>query len=315
MVTPYFEEPSVRESVKVDVEIRTWHEHENPFDLVSGILSDAGLSQGKIAIEETVRNFISDGIGNAAPGFELVSGMSLTRGVRMYKSPAELALMQTANDITMAAYRHIYPKVELGMSQFDISAMMSAATRELGGNVEFSMVLLNEASAYPHGSGSKQEVREGSVILMDCGCGVHDYESDISRTWVFGEPTAKQREVWNTVKRGQELALETAQVGAPAGRVDAEVRKYYESLGYGPGYKTPGLSHRLGHGIGMDGHEPVNFVTGEETPLAPGMCFSNEPGIYIFDEFGIRLEDCLYITEDGPKLFSDFAPSIDKPFG
>lgn len=315
VITPYFEEPSVRESVKVDVEVRTWHEHENPFAFVAGVLRDAGVSDGKIAIEETVRHFISNGIAEAAPGFESVSGMSLTRGVRMYKSPAELALMQTANDITLAAYKHIYGKVELGMNQFDISTMMSAATRELGGNVEFSMVLLNEASAYPHGTGSSQEVREGSVILMDCGCGVHDYESDISRTWVYGEPTAKQRQVWNTVKQGQELALETAQIGAPAGAVDATVRAFYESEGYGPGYRTPGLSHRLGHGIGLDGHEPVNFVSGEEQPLAPGMCFSNEPGIYIFGEFGVRLEDCLYVTETGPKLFSAFSPSIEKPFG
>ncbi|WP_027441634.1 M24 family metallopeptidase [Ponticaulis koreensis] len=315
VVTPYFEEPSVRESVKVDVDVRTWHEHESPFALVAGILSDAGLSEGKVAIEETVRHFISDGIAQAAPSFEMVSGMSVTRGVRMFKSPAELALMQTANNITLAAYRHIYPRVELGMNQFDISNLMSETTRRLGGNVEFSMVLLNEASAYPHGTGSAQEVREGSVILMDCGCGVHDYESDISRTWVFGEPTTKQRQVWNTVKRGQELALETAQIGTPAGQVDATVRAFYEREGYGPGYQTPGLSHRLGHGIGLDGHEPVNFVMGEETPLAPGMCFSNEPGIYIFGEFGVRLEDCLYMTEDGPRLFSEFAPSIEAPFG
>jgi Xaa-Pro dipeptidase len=149
---------------------------------------------------------------------------------------------------------------------------------------------------------------------MDCGCSVHDYQSDISRTWVFGEPTKKQRDVWATVKRGQEMAMETASVGTPAGKVDDVVRTFYESKGYGPGYRTPGLSHRLGHGIGMDGHEPVNFVHGEETRLAPGMCFSNEPGIYIFGEFGVRLEDCLYITDDGPKLFSALSPSLDEPF-
>ena len=179
--------------------------------------------------------------------------MSVTRGVRMFKSPAEIALMQTANDITLAAYRHIYPKVELGMSQGDISAVMSDATRHLGGNVEFSMVLLNEASAYPHGTRSPQTVREGSVILMDCGCGVHDYESDISRTWVFGEPTAKQREVWKTVEEGQELALETAKVGVRAGLVDETVRAFYEAKGYGPGYKTPGLSHRWGTALAWTG--------------------------------------------------------------
>lgn len=176
------------------------------------------------------------------------------------------------------------------------------------------MVLLNDASAYPHGTDAPQSVRDSGVILMDCGCSVHDYQSDISRTWVYGEPTKKQRDVWNTVKRGQELALETAKPGTPAGRVDDVVRTYYESLGYGPGYRTPGLPHRLGHGIGMDVHEPVNFVHGEETPLAPGMCLSNEPGLYIYGEFGVRLEDCLYISEAGPQLFTSLSPSIDKPF-
>ena len=315
VVTPYFEEPSVRESVKVDVDFRTWNEDENPFELVAGAMLDLGYSEGRIAVEETVRHFVSNGVAEAAPGFDIVSGMSVTRGVRMFKSPAELALMQTANDITMAAYRHVYPRIVSGMTQMDISSLMSQATEALGGSVEFSMVLLNEASAYPHGSGTRQEVREGSTILMDCGCAVHDYESDISRTWVFGEPSAEQRRVWNTVKRGQELALETAQIGSPAGLVDDVVRRYYESEGFGPGYKTPGLSHRLGHGIGLDGHEPVNFVSGEKTLLAPGMCFSNEPGIYSFGKFGIRLEDCLHMTEDGPVLFSDLSPSIDKPFG
>jgi Xaa-Pro dipeptidase len=233
----------------------------------------------------------------------------------MFKSPAEIALMQIANDVTMAAYRHVHANIDEGMLPADISAMMSQATRDLGGRPVFSMALLNEASAYPHGTEQPQTLQPGGIVLMDCGCSVHDYQSDISRTWVFGEPDDKQRKVWNTVKRGQELALETATVGTPAGKVDDVVRAFYESEGYGPGYKTPGLPHRLGHGIGMDGHEPVNFVHGEETELAPGMCFSNEPGLYIFGEFGVRLEDCLYMTDDGPQLFSALSPSIDKPFG
>ncbi|NOX83231.1 MAG: aminopeptidase P family protein [Alphaproteobacteria bacterium] len=315
VVTPYFEEPSIRETMALGDDIRTWHENENPFALIAGILKDRGAASGKLAIEETVRHFIVDGVQNAARGVDIVSGRDITRGCRMYKSAAEIALMQTASDITMTAYKHIHPKIEAGMSASELSEMMSAATRELGGAVEFSMALLGEASAYPHGTRQPQEVVEGSVILMDCGCGVYDYKSDISRSWVFGEPSKKQSAVWNTVKRGQELALETAQIGVAAGEVDDVVRRFYESKGYGPRYKTPGLSHRLGHGIGMDGHEPVNFVEGETTKLAPGMCFSNEPGIYIFGEFGIRLEDCLHMTEDGPQLFSALSPSIDKPFG
>ena len=314
-VTPYFEEPSVRESMSFGDDLRTWHEHENPFDLVAGILADRGLKEGRVGIEETVRHFIVDGIREASPAFEIVTGKAVTRGCRMYKSPAEIALMQKANDVTMAAYRYVYDNLEKNMSPGDISAMMSKATQSLGGRPQFASVLLNEASAYPHGTDQPQALKEGGVILMDCGCAVHDYESDISRTWVFGEPTDKQRKVWGHVRRGQELVMEKAIAGTPAGGVDDAVRAYYESEGYGPDYRTPGLSHRTGHGIGMDGHEPINFVRGETTPLAPGMCFSNEPGIYIFGEFGVRLEDCLYITEDGPRLFSPLSPSIDRPFG
>jgi len=315
IVTPYFEEPSIRESMSFGDDVRTWHEHENPFALVAGVLADRGLKSGRIAVEETVRHFIVDGVQQAARSFEMVSGKPVTRGCRMYKSSAELALMQTANDITLAAYSHVHGQIEQGMSPSDVGALMTQATRALGGNTNFSGVLLNEASAYPHGTDQPQVVKEGGIILMDCGCDVHDYESDISRTWVYGDPSRKQRDVWNTVKRGQELALETATIGTPAGKVDDVVRAYYESKGYGPGYQTPGLSHRLGHGIGMDGHEPVNFVHGENTPIAAGMCFSNEPGIYAFGEFGVRLEDCLYITADGPQLFTDLSPSIDNPFG
>lgn len=314
-VTPYFEEPSVRESMTFGDDVRTWHEHESPFDLVAGILADRGLRAGTIGIEETVRHFIVDGVQHAAPEFDVVSANPVTRGCRVYKSPAEISLMQIANDVTLAAYTHVHANIEKGMTRGEVSAMMSEATRALGGSVKFSSVLLNESSAYPHGSGKPQVVEEGGVILMDCGCEVHDYESDISRTWVYGEPTDKQRDVWDTVKRGQEMALETATLGTPAGKVDDVVRAYYESKGFGPDYATPGLSHRLGHGIGMDGHEPVNFVRGETTPLATGMCFSNEPGIYIFGEFGVRLEDCLYMTEDGPQLFTALSPSIDEPFG
>ena len=206
----------------------------------------------------------------------------------MYKSEAEINLMQIANNITMNAYRYVYQNIELGMSPQEISFMMSEKTRELGGTPKFSAVLLNEASAYPHGTKQPQRLKKDGIILMDSGCSVHDYQSDISRTWTFGSPTKKQRQVWSTAKRGQELALETAQIGVPAGNIDDVVRKFYETQGYGPDYKTPGLSHRLGHGIGIDGHEPINFVRGEKTPLAKGMCFSNEPGIYIFGEFGVR---------------------------
>jgi len=177
------------------------------------------------------------------------------------------------------------------------------------------MALFGVASAYPHGTNQEQKIEEGQIVLMDCGCSVHGYQSDISRTLVFGEATTQQREVWDTVRTGQQIAFDAAQPGASAGSVDDAVRQHYESLGWGPGYKVPGLSHRTGHGIGMDGHEPVNFVHGEQTLLEPGMCFSNEPGLYDFDSFGVRLEDCLYMTDKGPSWFTIPPDSLDEPLG
>jgi Xaa-Pro dipeptidase len=183
----------------------------------------------------------------------------------------------------------------------------------LGGAPEFALVLLNEASAYPHGSVKPQTIVEGSTVLMDCGCAVQGYQSDISRTWVFGQASPRQRKVWNTVKRGQEIALQTAKIGVPVGTIDDAVRKYYESEGWGPGYKLPGLSHRTGHGIGLDGHESAYLVHGDATPLEPGMCFSDEPGIYLPGEFGVRLEDCWHMSASGPVLFTPLAKSLDDP--
>jgi Xaa-Pro dipeptidase len=314
VVTPHFEEPSVRESMAFGDDVRTWNENENPLRLVNGILADRDALGQPLAVEETVRYFVVAELTTVNPHLRIVAGNAVTRGCRMYKSAHELQLMQRANDITVAAYRQTYPAITAGMGPADIAAMVAAATAALGGEQSSELVLLGEASAYPHGSRQPQQVREGEVVLMDCGCAYQGYRSDISRTFVFGEPSKRQREVWETVQRGQQLAFRTAQVGIQAGKVDDAVRAYYASLGYGPGYQTPGTPHRLGHGIGMDGHEPVNLVGGEQTGLAPGMCFSNEPGIYIYGEFGIRLEDCMYLTEAGPRWFSEPPPSIDRPF-
>ena len=315
VVTPFFEEPSVRESLAVDAEVLTWNEDENPLAAVAAWLGKRGLTKGKIGVEETVRYFAVDGLEKAMPGATVVNGAPVVRGCRMHKSPAEIALMQIAADITLAAYRHTAPRVEAGMTPADIGAIMAAATTALGGKSEFELILLGEASAYPHGSGKPQAVKNGEVVLMDCGATVHGYQSDISRSFVYGTASARQRQVWDQMRKGQDVAFAAAKLGTPAGKVDDAVRAYYESLGWGPGYKLPGTSHRTGHGIGLDGHEPVNLVRGETTKLAPGMCFSNEPGIYIPGEFGIRLEDCFYMTDSGPKYFSEPPPSIDKPFG
>ena len=316
VVTPFFESPSIREMLQVPGEIRPWQEDESPFELIAKSVNDlaaGGMGDWPLAIDANIRFFILDAVAKAGGRRATVPGSELVRACRMVKSPAELALMQIANNITMAAIRHVHGNIQLGMQTADVAKLMGDATVALGGGYDFSLSLLNEASAFPHGSKVVQTVREGSVILIDAGCTLHGYQSDISRTWVFGEPTPRQREVWGMVKRGQEIALETAKIGTPTGNVDKAVRAFYESKGWSKNYALPGLSHRTGHGIGMDGHENPYLVRSDTTPLAAGMCFSDEPGIYIPGEFGIRLEDCWYMTEQGPKLFTQLAKSIDQP--
>jgi Xaa-Pro dipeptidase len=314
IVTPFFEQPTIHEMLQIPAEIRTWQEDENPFELIAGVLNDRGAPTGPLAVEGTTRYYVLEAVTRALKRQrEVVPGHELVRACRMFKSPAELALLQIANDVTLTALRYVHAHLELGMRTADVSDLMDQATVALGAESEFSMALLNEASAFPHGSKVVQTIRNGSVVLMDCGCVVHGYQSDISRTWVFGEPTARQREVWNTVKRGQEIALETAKAGVPTGNIDKAVRAFYESKGWGNNYSLPGLSHRTGHGIGLDGHEDPYLVRSDTTPLQAGMCFSDEPGIYIPGEFGIRLEDCWHMTEQGPKLFTALAKSIDDP--
>jgi Xaa-Pro dipeptidase len=313
VVTPAFEEPSVRETLMIPAEVRPWNEDESPEARMAGVLADRKVTSGKIAVEPTMRFFIIDALKKLATSCDIVSGEALINGCRQIKSPAELALMQVANDITIAALRHVHGHIQPGMTPHDIASLMDKTSSALGGPPEFSLVLLNEASAYPHGSHQAQQVREGSTILMDCGAQVYGYQSDISRSWVYGEPSARQRKVWATVKRGQEIALETAKIGVPVGTIDDAVRAFYTKEGWGPGYHLPGLSHRTGHGIGLDGHEPAYLVHGDATPLQEGMCFSDEPGLYIPGEFGIRLEDCWHMTASGPKLFTALATSIDSP--
>lgn len=315
VVTPFFEEPSVRESLGIAATVRTWQEDESPTALIAGWLKERGLADKPVGIEETVRFFAVDGLKAALPDAKIVSANPVVRACRMRKTVAEIALMQLATDVTIAAYRWTYPRIEAGMTPGEIGALMNAATRKLGGDPEFALILLGEASAYPHGSGKPQKVTPGEVVLMDCGCTVQGYQSDVSRTFVYGEASAEQRTVWHHVRHGQQIAFEAAQLGMPAGHVDDAVRRYYRVMGYGPGYALPGLSHRTGHGIGMDGHEPVNLVHGEGEALDVGMCFSDEPGLYIPGKFGVRLEDCFHMTPDGPKWFSAPPPDFDHPFG
>ena len=315
IVTPFFEEPSVRQTLGVPAEVRVWQEDEDPLALVAGFLRERKLAARPVGIEETVRYFAVNGLARALPGAKIVSANPVIRGCRMIKTAPEIALMRMATDVTIAAYRWTGPRVEVGMTPSDIGALMNAATVKLGGSPEFALVLIGPAAALPHGSREPQRVADGQIVLMDCGCTVQGYQSDVSRTFVHGSANAEQRKVWDQVARGQQVAFAAAKVGAPAGSVDDAVRGFYASLGYGPGYKLPGLSHRTGHGIGLDGHEPVNLVHGETMKLAPGMCFSDEPGLYLPGKFGVRLEDCFHMTEAGPRWFSEPPKSLDAPFG
>jgi Xaa-Pro dipeptidase len=316
IVTPFFERPSVAESLSIPAEIRTWNEDEEPLKLVADFLRERGVARRPIGFEETDRYFILDRLKQQLPAVRVVSGNPVVRGSRMIKTAAELSLMQAANDIMLASLRYAGERIREGMTPADIDTMIAAAEKQLGGNYDGGLVLIGESSAYPHGSHKSQTVKRGEIVLMDCTCSVHGYQADITRTFVFGaDPSPEQRKLWDQVHQGQQIAIEAAKVGLPAGSVDDAVRRVYESWGFGPGYRLPGLSHRTGHGIGMEVHEPIYLVHGETTPLAPGMCFSDEPGLYIPGKFGVRLEDCWHMTETGPKFFTQPPPSIDRPFG
>ena len=316
VVTPFFEQPSIAEMLLIPAEIRTWQEDEEPLKLVADFLKERGLANQPIGFEETNRVWIEDRLKQQLPSASVVSGNPVVRQLRMIKTPAEIALMQAANDIMLASLRYAGERTREGMTGADIDAMIAAAQEKLGGVYDPGLALIGEASAYPHGSKKVHTVKRGDIVLMDCTCSVHGYQADITRTFVFGaDPTPEQRKVFDQVHRGQQIAMAAAKIGVPAGSVDDAVRRTYESWGYGPGYKLPGTSHRTGHGIGMEVHEPVYLVHGESTPLAAGMCFSNEPGIYIPGKFGVRIEDCWHMRDAGPKFFTQPPPSLDQPFG
>lgn len=312
-VCPKFEEERARELIKFGNDVRTWEEDESPYRRVAEIFRDRGLRSGRIGIEERVRFFLYDGIRLAAPRLEYVSATPITAGGRMYKSPAEIALMQKANDLTLIAYRATWATMRDQMPQAEFANNCATAFRNLGvqGGVFCSF---GKYTAFPHGSSTPQTLNEGDVVLMDGGCSVEGYQSDITRTFVFGKPTQRQRDIWNLERKSQDAGFAAAKVGAACEVVDAAARKVITDAGFGPDYKVPGLPHRTGHGIGLDGHEWTNFVRGNKTPIQPGMCFSDEPTVVIYGEFGIRLEDCLYITENGPRFFTPQSESIDKPF-
>ena len=312
-VCPGFEEARAREITTFTKDIRVWQEDEDWGATVASILKDRGVSTAKIGVEERVRFFIADGIAQAAPASKVVLATPVTAGCRMIKSASEIALMQRANDITIDAFRAALATLREGMTQNELGANIRAAFNALGGPGGSALIGFGTFSAFPHGSITPQQLKDGDIVLIDGGCSIEGYQSDVTRTTVFGKPTKRQTDVWNLERAAQDAAFKAAQVGATCESVDAAARKVITDAGFGPGYKVPGLPHRTGHGIGMDGHEWTNFVKGNTTKLAPGMCFSDEPMIAIYGEFGIRLEDCLYITERGPQFFTKQSESIERP--
>jgi len=312
-VTPGFEEQRARELIKFSNDVRVWQEDESPYEVIAGILRDRGAANGKVGFEERVRFFIFDGVRQRLSSAQYVSATPVTAGCRMIKSPAEIALMQRANDITLEAIGSAFKSMKEGMTNQELAATVAATTRKLGGNADGALVIFGKYTAFPHGSVQPQKLREGDVVLIDAGCTVEGYTSDITRTSVFGKPTQRMRDIWALEKKAQNAAFAAAKVGATCESVDAAARKVITDAGFGPGYKVPGLPHRTGHGIGLDGHEWTNFVKGNTTKIQPGMCFSDEPMIAIYGEFGIRHEDCLHITESGPKFFSKQSESIELP--
>ncbi len=320
IVCPAFEEARVRERMSAhpptlpsasSTRVYTWNEDEDPYALLAKALSETGIATGKIGLEERTQFAFADRIAHASPALTAVSAIPVTAGCRAIKSPAELALMQLANNITLSVYEAAWKSIQPGMTNRHVSDLIAAAYLRTGFPGDASCEV-GKYSALPHGSLQPQTIRTSEVILLDDGCTVEGYQSDISRSFVLGKATGKQMEVFDIVHRAQAAALAAAHPGVECQAIDLAARKIIEDAGYGPGYKF--FSHRLGHGIGMDGHEWPYLVRGNTEPLQPGMCFSDEPGIYIPGEFGIRLEDDWHVTEDGAKLFTPQSPSLEHPF-
>ena len=315
-VCPAFEEQRAREQIARGpfggaADVRAWQEHESPYALVAVGLRDRGVAGGRVGIEETTKFVFSDGIAKAAPAVEIVSATPVTSGCRMIKDAHELELMLLANTATLKAYEAAFRAMQPGMTQNEVSGLISAAFARLGFPGGAS-VQTAQNTANPHGSMAPQVIRESSIVMIDDGCAAEGYQSDITRTFVLGSATDRMRRVFDAVRKAQDAALAAAKPGVPCEEVDAAARKVIVDAGYGPDYKY--FSHRLGHGIGMDGHEWPYLVRGNRLPLAAGMTFSDEPGIYIPGEFGVRVEDDMYVTEDGARLFTPQSRSLEDPF-
>ncbi|AKU23844.1 Xaa-Pro peptidase family protein [Massilia sp. NR 4-1] len=320
-IGPAFEDGTLKDFMLVEGQVNCWEEHESPYELFINVLKKMGIMPNsaqlpRIGICESAPFFIFDGIRPLAEGYALENARPVTAHCRTRKSAAEIALMQRAMDMTLAVHVATASMLREGMKTAEVQAFIEQAHRKVGAaGSTFCIVLFGEASAFPHGVSYEQTLKRGDVVLIDTGCKLHNYNSDITRTYVFGQANERQRSVWASEKAAQRAAFETAKLGVPCEDVDRAARRVLEADGFGPGYKLPGLPHRTGHGIGLDIHEWPYLVGGDKTPLDVGMCFSNEPMICVPGEFGIRHEDHFYMTEAGPKWFTEPAHSIDDPFG
>jgi Xaa-Pro aminopeptidase len=310
-VTPAFEKARALEQVRTGSDVRAWEEDESPYALVAGILRDRKVAGGRVGVEEKMPFVFVDGIAKAAPAARLASATPVTAGCRMVKDAHELALMRRAGEITLRAHRAVFASLEEGTTQSEATRWNSEAHRRLG-MTGGSLVLFGKDAAFPHGTTKPQPLRAGDVVLIDGGGRLQGYASDITRTAVFGAPpTERQRTIWEMVRRAQEAAFRAARPGVEAQAVDAAARKVIEDAGFGPGYRY--FTHRVGHGIGMDGHEWTYLVRGNDTRLRAGMCFSDEPGIYIPGELGIRHEDVITITADGAANLTPWSGTPEDP--
>jgi Xaa-Pro dipeptidase len=315
-IAPYFEIATLSSYRVIEGPIHGWQEHQSPYALFVDILHTLNISEhATVGIDESTSFFIVDGINKAQKGLHIINAQPVTAHCRMHKSAQELALMQCAMDMTLAVHQATASMLREGITTTEVEAFINQAHQKVGakGNY-FCFVLFGVATSFPHGVKDPQVLRKGDMVLIDTGCQVHDYLSDITRTYVFGEPTPRQQEYWNIEKAAQLAAFNAAKLGVPCENVDKAARDYLSAQGLGPDYQTPGCPHRTGHGIGLDIHEWPYLVGGNKTPLAKGMCFSNEPMLVIPDEFGVRLEDHFYMTEDGPRWFTEPSHSINDPF-
>lgn len=309
-ITPGFEREKVQGVVGIPGEIFTWEEDENPYRLIAD-----RLPRGRLAVDDQVALFTYLGLRRALPEERLADAGPLINRLRRQKSPAEIALLQHAKTITLEVQRRAWKSLAPGIRTSEVEQFIDREHRALGGGGStFCIVSFGQDTSLPHGGEHDRALRPGDLVLIDTGCKIDGYCSDITRTYSFGEPTTRMRDVWRHEQEAQAAAFDAAQLGRPCETVDDSARAVLQRAGYGPDYRLPGLPHRTGHGIGLDGHEAPNLVRGDKTPLAPGMCFSNEPMIVIPNEFGVRLEDHFHMTEKGPRWFTEPQPSIDDPF-